>query len=54
MIVGPISDTGDKFGPDLPSGTTLASFEISGRPGVGGMREVYRAKDSKLGRTVTV
>ncbi len=32
----------------LKPGTTLGSFEISGLLGVGGMGEVYRARDSKL------
>ena len=32
----------------LNPGTVLGSFEISGLLGVGGMGEVYRARDSKL------
>ena len=35
-------------------GSTLGSFEISGLLGVGGMGEVYRARDSKLGREVAI
>ncbi len=38
----------------LTSGTTLGSFEISGLLGVGGMGEVYRARDTKLGREVAI
>ena len=38
----------------LSSGTTLGSFEISGLLGVGGMGEVYRMRDTKLGREVAV
>ena len=38
----------------LTPGTTLGSFEISGLLGVGGMGEVYRAKDNKLGREVAI
>ena len=35
-------------------GSTLGSFEILGLLGVGGMGEVYRARDSKLGREVAI
>ncbi len=38
----------------LNPGTVLGSFEISGLLGVGGMGEVYRARDSKLGREVAI
>ena len=38
----------------LNPGTTLGSFEISGLLGVGGMGEVYRARDTKLGREVAI
>ncbi len=38
----------------LSNGTRLGSFEISGLLGVGGMGEVYRAKDTKLGREVAI
>ena len=38
----------------LNPGTTLGSFEISGLLGVGGMGEVYRARDAKLGREVAI
>ena len=38
----------------LSPGTTLAQFEISDLIGVGGMGEVYRARDSKLGREVAI
>ena len=38
----------------LSPGTTLGSFEISGLLGVGGMGEVYRARDTKLGREVAI
>lgn len=36
----------------LNPGATLGSFEISGLLGVGGMGEVYRVRDVKLGRQV--
>jgi len=35
-------------------GKTLGSFEIISQLGKGGMGEVYRAKDSKLGRDVAI
>ena len=38
----------------LSPGTTLGSFEISDLLGVGGMGEVYRARDTKLGREVAI
>ncbi len=38
----------------LTNGTRLGSFEISCLLGVGGMGEVYRAKDTKLGRDVAI
>jgi Tol biopolymer transport system component len=38
----------------LASGTRLGSYEITGAIGAGGMGEVYRARDSKLGRDVAV
>ena len=38
----------------LESGTKLASYEILGLIGAGGMGEVYRAKDTKLGRDVAI
>src|SRR5437762_2300860 len=36
------------------SGTKLGSYEIAGLIGAGGMGEVYRARDMKLGRDVAV
>ena len=38
----------------LRPGTTLGAFEISGLLAKGGMGEVYRARDTKLGRDVAI
>jgi eukaryotic-like serine/threonine-protein kinase len=38
----------------LTAGTRLGVFEVSALLGVGGMGEVYRARDTKLGRSVAI
>ena len=38
----------------LNPGTRLGSYEIVSSLGVGGMGEVYRAKDLELGREVAI
>jgi len=38
----------------LPQGTRLGPYEVVSPVGVGGMGEVYRAKDTRLGRLVAV
>ena len=36
-------------GPQLAPGVRLGAFEITGTLGAGGMGEVYRARDTRLG-----
>jgi eukaryotic-like serine/threonine-protein kinase len=38
----------------LPSGSRLGPYEIADLIGIGGMGEVYRARDTRLGRTVAI
>jgi serine/threonine protein kinase len=38
----------------LPSGTRLGSYELTTPIGAGGMGEVYRARDARLGREAAV
>jgi serine/threonine protein kinase len=38
----------------LASGASIGAFEVLGALGTGGMGEVYRARDRKLGRDVAI
>ena len=38
----------------LKSGTQLGNYEVLAPIGAGGMGEVYRARDTKLGREVAI
>src|SRR5215470_4600457 len=38
----------------LPSGTRLGPYEIQGALGAGGMGEIYKARDTRLDRTVAI
>jgi serine/threonine protein kinase len=38
----------------LPIGARLGPYEITAALGAGGMGEVYRAKDTRLGRSVAI
>ena len=48
--MAPISDSGAS----VLTGRRLGAFEVQERIGVGGMGEVYRAHDTKLGRDVAI
>jgi eukaryotic-like serine/threonine-protein kinase len=48
------SNSSEERGLGLLAGTRLGSFEIVSPLGAGGMGEVYRARDLKLGRTVAI
>jgi len=45
---------GEEPGPALAAGTRLGPYEIVSRIGAGGMGEVYRARDTRLNRTVAI
>src|SRR2546426_12529824 len=47
-----VGDSAPKPSLSLPAGTRLGSYEIVAQLGVGGMGEVYRARDTTLRRDV--
>jgi eukaryotic-like serine/threonine-protein kinase len=46
--------TGSDSGSSLMTGRRFAAYQVHERIGVGGMGEVYRARDTKLGRDVAI
>ncbi len=46
--------SGEEPGPALAAGTRLGPYEIVSPIGAGGMGEVYRARDTRLNRTVAI
>ena len=49
-----LKTTGGRDNPRISSGTRLGPYEVKAMIGAGGMGEVYRAHDSRLGRDVAV
>ena len=46
--------TSDSVPPNVSPGTRFGSYQILQRLGIGGMGEVYRAKDTRLNREVAI
>jgi eukaryotic-like serine/threonine-protein kinase len=54
LLDRPASDRGSVMQMVLPIGSSIGVFRIDGLLGVGGMGEVYRARDTKLNRDVAI
>ncbi len=52
--VATVAETPSDAGDSLLTGRRLGSYQVHERIGVGGMGEVYRARDTKLGRDVAI
>src|SRR5688572_24629330 len=54
FLQNPVLNSMEPVNLHLPSGTRLGLYEVSALIGAGGMGEVYRARDTRLGRDVAI